>query len=213
MDAGEKMKTVIGCLTAFLCFLGIQPASAAHFPPSAIVAVCKFDGEHDRTNCDAFLRGSLERFEARATRANSPCRAKPFGRDDISDFLRYAATHMIPDSGEAFALAFNYWGDDTSKIPCNSVPGYWTVRHLVELCTADNSGGSPCKFYTTALMGVTDIEQVVAKTSYFCPKGNVIRSDEDVLENLKSWVAADPGRGDEAAALGYIDALKAAYPC
>jgi hypothetical protein len=207
------MRIAIGCLVALWCVWSASPAAAAHMPPSTIVTVCKFDSDHDRANCDAFLRGSLERFEANATKANSNCRTKPFGADDITSFLRYSAAHMIPDSGEAFALAFNYWGSNPQNIPCNSVPGYWTTRHLVELCTADISGGSPCKFYTASLVMVAQVEEVVTKTHYFCPKGEAVRPDEEVLENLKSWVAADPARGNEPAAIGYIDALKAAYPC
>jgi hypothetical protein len=120
---------------------------------------------------------------------------------------------MIPDSGEAFALAFNFWGSRPARIPCSSVPGYWTNGHLLDLCHADDSGTSPCKFYVTALMGVTQIEEVVGKTRYFCPKGSAIRSDEEVLNNFQSWVAADPGRATGPAALGYIDAMIAAYPC
>ena len=87
------------------------------------------------------------------------------------------------------------------------------IGAMISACTVDDGGGGPCKFYTTALMGVTDIEQAMVKTSYFCLKGNVIRSDREMLEILKSWIAADPRRGDEAAALGFIDVLRAAYPC
>jgi len=207
----NKMIRTVFVLVGLLCLA--SAAQAEHFPPSAIVQVCSFNSDHDRANCDAFLRGSLERLQARAIEGQPPCRKEPFGPADIQDFLQFASTSRIPDSGEAVALAFNFWGSRTDRIPCSTVPGHWTNAHLLELCRADNSGGSPCKFYETALVGVTRIEEVINNTRYFCPKGSAIVPDEEVLEKFRSWVAADPGRAEGPAALGYIDAISAAYPC
>ena len=205
-------KTILG-LAALFCLFGLAPAEAAHFPPSAIVKVCSSESDHDRANCDAFLRGSLERLEARAVKGQSACRSAPFGRDDVRGFLRYASAHMIPDGGEAIALAFNYWASQPDQIPCNTVPGYWTAGHLSGLCLADDSGASPCKFYLSALMSVTQIEEAVANTRYFCPKGSPFRPDDEALNNFRAWISADPKRAAQPAALGYVDAMKASYPC
>ena len=137
----------------------------------------------------------------------------PFGPGDVQDFLQFASAHMIPDSGEAVALAFNFWVSRTGDIPCSDAPGYWTNAHLLELCSADNSGGSSCKFYVSALIGITRIEEVLRNAHYFCPKGSPIRSDEEALENFRSWNAANPSRASGPAALGYVDAMIDAYPC
>jgi Rap1a immunity proteins len=214
-DSGleDGMGKMTLALAALLCLVGVAPAEAAHFPPSAIVKVCRFDSDRDRANCDAFLRGSLERLEARAIPAKVACRSEPFGPSDVSGFLQYASAHMIPDSGEAIALAFNYWASRTDEIPCNTVPGYWTAGHLLGLCLADDSGASPCKFYLSALMGMTQIEEAIANTQYFCPKGSSVRSDDETLDNFRGWIAADPRRAAEPAALGYVRAMMAAYPC
>jgi Rap1a immunity proteins len=200
-------------LAALFFLVGFAPAEAAHVPPSEIVKVCSFDSDHDRANCDAFLRGSLERLEARAIEGKVACRSEPFGPDDVNGFLRYSSAHMIPDSGEAIALAFNFWASRTEEIPCSTVPGYWTAGHLLGLCQADNSGASPCKFYITALMGITQVEEAIGNTQYFCPKGSSVRSDDEALDNFRSWIAADPRRVAEPAALGYVHAMMAAYPC
>lgn len=207
------MREKIFALAAIFCLLGLAPAWAAHFPPSAIVKVCGFDSDHDRANCDAFLRGSVERLQARAIEGKFACRREPFGSDDIRDFLNFASASKIPDSGEAVALAFNFWASRLDKIPCSDVSGFWTNGHLLELCSADNSGGSSCKFYVTALMATTQIEEVLQKSQYFCPTGSPVRSDEEALGNFRSWVEADSNRANAPAALGYVDAMIAAYPC
>lgn len=155
----------------------------------------------------------MERLEARADEEKGACRSEPFGADDVRGFLHYASAHMIPDDGEAIALTFNYWASQPGQIPCNTVPGYWTAGHLLGLCVADNSGTSPCKFYITALLGITQIEEAIANTRYFCPKGSPIRSDDEALDNFRAWISADPKRAGQRAALGYVRAMKAAYPC
>ncbi len=207
------MKAVIYSLMAFLCLFSIRPAFAAHVPPSAIITACASDEPAEKADCDAFLRGSLERLQVYALKGRIHCRATPFDVGDIKDLLQYASSHPMADDGEAGALTFNYWIDSSERIPCDTVPGYWTMGHLVALCSSDNSGTSPCKSYTTALLLVVNVEEVANKVTYFCPKGAAVRSDEEVLNYIKTWTTADPGRADQAAALGYIDALKAAYPC
>ncbi len=206
------MRTIFALL-GLLGLMSLSPAQAAHFPPSAIIKVCSFDSDHDRANCDAFLRGSLERFQAAAVEGKVRCRREAFGPGDVKDFQQFAAASTIPDSGEAIALTFNFWASRPDKIPCSDVAGFWTNGHLLQLCSADNSGGSSCKFYVTALMAATQIEEVLRKTQYFCPKGSPIRSDEEALDNFRSWVEADPSRANAPAALGYVDAMIAAFPC
>lgn len=200
-------------LAGLLFLIWQSSAQAAHIPPSALVKVCRFDSDQGRADCDAFLRGSIERLQTRAVEGESGCRKEPFGPADVQAFLQFTSTHMIPDSGEAFALAFNFWGSRPREIPCNTVPGFWTNGHLLELCRADNSAESPCKSYVSALLGVTQIEEILTKNRYFCPKGSATRSDEEVFDIFQTWVAADARRANQPAALGYVQALMAAYPC
>ena len=208
------MKTFLAALATLFClFAAVQAASAAHIPPSAMIRACASKAPLDMANCDAFLRGSMERMETRVVRGQIACRGTPFGPEDIADFLNYSSHHMIADSGEAIAQAFDYWAHNRGNIPCNDVPGYWTAGHLLELCKQDNKGFAPCKFYTTALLQETVIEEVAGNTQLFCPKGNSVRPDDEVLDVFQSWVAGAPGRAERPAALAYINALTAAYPC
>ena len=207
------MRIVIGCLAALLYFSGMPAALAAHTPPSNLVRVCKSDQEARKANCAAFLRGAVERLEIGAKTGATHCRTTPFGSEDVSRFLTFTESHMVPDDGEAFVLAVNFWANDTSEIPCDSVAGYWTAGYLAQSCAADDSDTSACKFYIEALVGVTQIEAILRKEQYFCPKGDAIRRDDEVRNIFRSWIAADPRRAQERAALAFIDDLKAAYPC
>jgi hypothetical protein len=207
------MKYLLVWMFAFCWLAAVQPARAAHFPPRGMVKVCAAKTPLEIANCDAFLRGSVERMEMRATPGKIACRRTPFGPKDVADFLNYSSHHMIPDSGEAIAQAFDYWAHNRDSIPCNDVPGYWTAGHLLGLCEQDNKGFAPCKFYTTALLQESVIEQAANNIRFFCPKGNRVRSDDELLNVFRSWVAGAPERAEQPAAIAYIDALRAAYPC
>jgi hypothetical protein len=158
----------------------------------------------------------MERFEAHSDPKKVVCRKAPISQQDIASFVSYSAAHMIPDSGEGFALVLKYIASGAgtaNHVPCADVGGYWTNAHLLALCTHDNSGGSPCKFYEDSLMQTVHLEEAVGKQRYFCPDGSPIRSDDEALQHYKDWLATHKEMSEAPAALGLIDALSAAYPC
>lgn len=193
----------------------MQPAlSQEHLAPSALVGLCSAANQSEQARCAAFLRGAAERLQLIADKSKSACRAKSFTSDDIPDFVNYASSHMIADSGEGFALAFNFFANGNfANVPCEGVPGYWSTGHLLSLCVADDGPTSACKFYTHGVGGIMDIEEAASKTSFVCAKATQDRSDGHVWTSFKSWVAEDPKRANEPAAQGYVEMLMATYPC
>ena len=202
-----------------ICIFGrpAQAEQAAHVPPSELMHVCTSDSDAARANCEAFYRGSVERFSVLATDPReAPCRKTALSRDDIKSFLDYAPRNMIPDTAEGFGLILNYLVSSpglAAHVPCADVPGAWSSSRLLSLCKADFSDGSPCKFYTTALSQAVMVEAIMKQTRYFCPKGDTIRPESETVANFEKWIAGDPSRPDTPAALGFIEAQQQAYPC
>ena len=207
------MRRAAGWIVAAACAISPPPAAAAQLAPGALISVCQSGEVAERAKCEAFVRGAMERLGVLADTMHQSCRATGFDRGDIDKVLNFAKADPVPESGEAIAMVFNYWGSDPHNVPCGAAPGNWAVSRLQALCEADMSGASTCKFYILAVTQMAQIEEVAGGTRYFCPKGNTLISDEEALGDIQHWVAAEPLRGRLPAAFGYIEALKSANPC
>lgn len=208
------LKTYVA-LVAFGLLLARPPASAAPFTPSMLMRVCTSNNELDRANCEAFYRGAIERFEARSDFLRA-CRHSPFTRDDLNAFVSYGGEHMIPDTNEGFSLIVRYLasaGGLGEHVPCKDVPGYWTTSHYLDLCSQNMAGDSPCKFYSLPLLEAASLEPALSGRRIFCPLGDPVRGDQEVVQKFRAWLTDHPERADGPAALGFIDAMQASYPC
>lgn len=194
-----------------------SPVRAGELAPSGLIKTCTFDSPRDRANCQSFYHGVVEPFQVNATDpTRAPCRKEALSSADITSFLNYSQTHMLPDTSEGAVQILTYLASPPgmgAHVPCADVAGIWTSGQVSALCKLEDGESSPCKFYLTGLLESVKIQAAIQKTSFFCPKGEPVRPEDEVLNHFTQWLGANPSRAAIPAASGFVDALRQAYPC
>ena len=210
------MRYCLGLLVLALALYALPAAAQTpHLVPSDLIKVCTFDSPRDRANCQSYYHGVVEVFQVNAIDP-AACRKESLSPADITFFIDYSKTHMLPDTSEGAAQILTYLASPpgmAAHLPCANVAGIWTSGQVSALCKLEFHDDSPCKFYMTGMLEAVQIQGAIRNIRFFCPKGNQVRPDEEALGQVSRWLAADPSRANVPAAAGFVDALRQAFPC